>query len=166
MLGFIDKRRERLTNQTFEENPKVNLKDVFKFPPTFWLICFICVSYYVSVFPFVTLGQVYFIQKYNFSSTNANFITGLVYLISAFASPLLGFAIDKVGRNVIFVLVAILMTLTSHALLALTSFNPYINIILMGIGYSLLASALWPMVALIVPVYRQGTAFGKNFSIL
>ena len=31
----------------------------------------------------------------------------------------------------------------------------------MGIGYSLLASALWPMVALIVPLHRQGTAFGK-----
>ena len=38
-----------------------------------------------------------------------------------------------------------------------------ISIILMGIGYSLLAAALWPIVALIVPIYRQGTAFGNIY---
>jgi len=40
----------------------------------------------------------------------------------------------------------------------------------MGIGYSLLAAALWPIVALIVPLHRQGTAFGEfgviSFSFL
>ena len=100
-------------------------------------------------------------KKYAFSSANANFITGLVYLISAFASPVLGFAIDKIGRNVAFVLTAVLMTLLSHILLAVTQINPYVSITMMGFGYSLLASALWPMVALIVPLHRQGTAFGK-----
>jgi len=46
------------------------------FSPSFWLICFICVAYYVAIFPFVTLGKVYFEEKYQFSSQNANFITG------------------------------------------------------------------------------------------
>ena len=141
---------------------QVSWKDVLAFPLNFWLVCIICVSYYVAVFPFVTLGQVYFIQKYEFSDSNANFITGLVYLISAFAAPIFGFAIDKIGRNVIFVISAVLMTLISHVIMAFTLWNPYISIICMGIGYSLLAAALWPIVALIVPTYRQGTAFGEN----
>ena len=136
-------------------------RDVLSFPLSFWLVCIICVSFYVAIFPFVTLGQVFFIQKYQFSSTNANFITGLVYLISAFAAPMFGCIIDKFGRNVTFVLLAVVITLMSHAILAFTMLNPYFSIILMGIGYSLLASALWPMVALIVPLHRQGTAFGK-----
>lgn len=161
VLGLVDKRRERLTRQTFAENPQVALKDVLKFPLTFWLVCIICVAYYVAVFPFVTLGQVYFMRKYSFSSGDANFITGLVYLISAFAAPVFGLAIDKIGRNVVFVFLAVLLTMLSHILLAFTDINPYVNIVIMGIGYSLLASALWPMVALIVPLHRQGTAFGR-----
>jgi len=31
----------------------------------------------------------------------------------------------------------------------------------LGIGFSLLACAIWPMVSLIVPLHRQGTAFGE-----
>ena len=160
VLGLVDKRRERLTSQTFGENPHVRFRDVLKFPLNFWLICGICVSYYVAVFPFVTLGQVYFMQKYGFSSANANFITGLVYLISAFASRAFGFSIDKVGRNVAFVMVSVILTLLSHVIMAFTEINPYFNVGLMGFGYSMLASALWPMVALVVPLHRQGTAFG------
>ena len=30
----------------------------------------------------------------------------------------------------------------------------------MGVSYSMLASALWPMVALVVPEYQLGTAYG------
>ena len=31
---------------------------------------------------------------------------------------------------------------------------------MMGVSYSMLASALWPMVALVVPEYQLGTAYG------
>ena len=31
----------------------------------------------------------------------------------------------------------------------------------MGMAYSLLASALWPIAALIIPEYQLGTAYGK-----
>ena len=30
----------------------------------------------------------------------------------------------------------------------------------MGIGYSLVACALWPLVAMVVPEYQLGTAYG------
>lgn len=30
----------------------------------------------------------------------------------------------------------------------------------MGISYSVLASALWPLVALVIPEYQLGTAYG------
>ena len=37
---------------------------------------------------------------------------------------------------------------------------PYIAIVLMGLAYSLLACALWPLVAFIVPEHQLGTAYG------
>ena len=87
---------------------------------------------------------------------------GLIYLISAFASPLLGFLIDKTGRNVTYVLLSIAATLVGHAILAFTFLNPYFAVILMGVAYSLLASALWPIAALIIPESQLGTAYGEK----
>ena len=84
-----------------------------------------------------------------------------MYLMSAFIAPVIGHLIDRIGRNIAFVFFAVIITLLSHCILGFTSINPYFGIVPMGIGYSLLAAALWPMIALIVPLHRQGTAFGK-----
>lgn len=40
------------------------------------------------------------------------------------------------------------------------SWNPYIAISCLGVAYSLLASALWPIAALLIPEYQLGTAYG------
>ena len=37
----------------------------------------------------------------------------------------------------------------------------WVAMVILGIGYSTLASSLWPVIALVVPLHRQGTAFGK-----
>ena len=84
----------------------------------------------------------------------------MVYLISAFASPFCGFLIDLLGYNTLFVNGAILGTIFAHVLLSFTFVNPYVGMVLMGVSYSLLASSLWPMVALIVPKHQLGTAYG------
>ena len=47
-----------------------------------------------------------------------------------------------------------------HCLLAFTQVSPYIGMIVMGVAYSLLASALWPIAALLIPEYQLGTAYG------
>lgn len=99
-------------------------------------------------------------QKYAFSPSEANFISSIVYIISAIASPLFGYVIDKTGRNVFWILVSVLGTIFGHSLLAFTFVNPYIGMIAMGLAYSMLASSLWPLVALIIPEYQLGTAYG------
>ena len=47
-----------------------------------------------------------------------------------------------------------------HGLLAFTYLNPYVPVVIIGVAYSLLASALWPIAALIIPEYQLGTAYG------
>ena len=37
---------------------------------------------------------------------------------------------------------------------------PYLSMVIMGLAYSLLACALWPLVAFIVPEHQLGTAYG------
>uniref|UniRef100_A0A665U4C4 Lysosomal dipeptide transporter MFSD1 n=1 Tax=Echeneis naucrates TaxID=173247 RepID=A0A665U4C4_ECHNA len=166
VLAFLDKRAERILHKEQGKTGEViKLTDVKDFPFSLWLIFIICVGYYVAIFPFIGLGQVFFIEKFNFSPAEARAVNSIVYIISAPASPVLGFMVDKTGRNVVWVIIAVVTTLTAHMMLAFTFWNPWIAMSLLGISYSLLACALWPMVAFVVPEHQLGTAYGFMQSI-
>ncbi|XP_017889471.1 major facilitator superfamily domain-containing protein 1-like isoform X2 [Ceratina calcarata] len=161
LLGIMDKRAERLLRRSEgkEEQP-VSLTDIKDFKPIFWLIALICIAYYVAIFPFIALGKVFFERKYEYDPTLANGVNSLVYLISSIASPAFGYIVDRTGRNVFWVFIGILATIVAHGLLAFTYVNPYMCMVLMGLAYSMLASSLWPLIALVTPEYQLGTAYG------
>ncbi|XP_057329368.1 major facilitator superfamily domain-containing protein 1-like [Microplitis mediator] len=161
LLGLMDKRTETLLRRGHGEEPEVvRLTDVKDFKGIFWLIVVICIAYYVAIFPFIALGKVYFERKYQYDPVAANTVNSLVYSISAIASPLFGFVVDKTGKNVLWVFISITGTITAHGLLAFTNVDPYICMITMGLSYSMLASSLWPLIALVIPEYQLGTAYG------
>lgn len=56
--------------------------------------------------------------------------TSIVYIISTLACPVLGFLVDKTGRNVIWVLSAGVTTLAAHMMLAFTFWNPWIAMVM------------------------------------
>ena len=93
-----------------------------------------------------------------------HFFIGLPYYMSAVLAPLLGFVIDRIGRNTAWVMFSCVATLVAHCLLAIQSSQAlaYVAMVILGVGYSTLASSLWPIIALVVPLHRQGTAFGKK----
>ena len=85
--------------------------------------------------------------------------------MSAVLAPLLGFVIDRIGRNIAWVMFSCVMALIAHCLFIFQSSQilAYIAVVIIGIGYSTLASSLWPLIAMVVPLNRQGTAYGKSF---
>ncbi|XP_056612211.1 major facilitator superfamily domain-containing protein 1 [Triplophysa dalaica] len=166
VLGFLDRRAEKILHKEQGKTGEViKLTDVKHFPFSLWLIFIICVGYYVAIFPFIGLGQVFFIEKFGFSPVQARAINSVVYIISAPASPVLGFMVDRTGRNIMWVLLAVVTTLLSHLMLAFTLWNPWIAMSILGLSYSLLACALWPMVAFVVAEHQLGTAYGFMQSI-
>ena len=56
-------------------------------------------------------------------------IYSVIYIISAVASPVFGFCVDKTGRNIFWVIAGITITLGCHTLLAFTFINPYIPVV-------------------------------------
>lgn len=46
-----------------EKIERIAFRDILHFPWAIWLVCIICVTYYVAVFPFVSLGLVFFERK-------------------------------------------------------------------------------------------------------
>lgn len=160
-LGWMDKRAQRILKRNDNPGGEIaKLSDVKTFKITFWMVSVICVSYYVAIFPFIALGKVFFMRKFDFSPEDANTVNSIVYIISAVASPLMGYLVDKTGRNVLWMFFSVLFTMAGHGILGFTFLNPYVGMIIMGLSYSMLASSLWPLVALIVPEYQLGTAYG------
>lgn len=161
LAGWMDKRAERILKRNINPGGDVaKLSDITTFRLDFWMVSVVCVAYYVAIFPFVALGQEFFVSTFHLTPEQANTVNSIVYLISAIASPVFGFIIDRLGRNVSWVFVATVSTIVAHVLLTFTQINPYIGMSIMGLSYSMLAASLWPMVALIVPEYQLGTAYG------
>lgn len=99
------------------------------------------------------------------SHYEANAVDSIIYTISAVLSPFLGILVDMTGRNIVWVFLSAVITLGSHSILAFSFINPWIAMVFMGIGYSVLACALWPMVALVIPEHQLGTAYGIMQSV-
>ncbi|XP_031573119.1 major facilitator superfamily domain-containing protein 1-like [Actinia tenebrosa] len=165
-IGLLDKRAAKILKKEDSKTGEViSLRDVKDFPTTLWLIFLICVAYYVAIFPFVGLGLALFEEKFDLDPSKAGAVNSIVFIISACASPVLGFMVDRTGKNIFWVLLAILLSLAAHAMVAFTFWNPFIAMSILGVGYSLLACALWPLVSLVVPEYQLGTAYGFMQSI-
>lgn len=162
ILGWMDYRAEKILGRQDEQNnaEPFRITDIKHFKPVFWLLSVICVAYYLAIFPFIALGKLFFERKFDFLPQEANNVNSMVYLLSAALSPFFGILIDKTGRNMTWIIISVVTTITAHGLMAFTFSNPYVGVIILGISYSLLASGLWPLVALIVPEHQLGTAYG------
>ena len=138
------------------------LKEVAKLPCKFWLVAAICSLSYVAVLSFTTVSQVIFEDNFGFKAEDAESLQGVPYLVSAIFMPLLGLMMDRVGRNIYSLTLACFISLLSHIILIAgsTKVFAYIGVTLMGIGFSLLPVALWPMISMITSANQRGIAFG------
>ncbi|KAG1715046.1 Major facilitator superfamily domain-containing protein 1 [Nymphon striatum] len=143
----LDKRASKLLGRdSVETGEQVKITDVKTFPTTFWFISILCVTYYVAIFPFISLSS-------------------LPYIVSAVVAPIIGIIIDKTGRNLVWVLTSVVITLSAHGLIAFTFLSPFIGMAILGVGYAVLACSLWPLVAYVIPHQSLGTAYGIMQSI-
>jgi len=84
ILGYMDKRAERILQRNNNPSGQIpKLTDVFTFKAPFWMVSIICVAYYVAIFPFIALGQTFFMDRFHYTKSEANTVDSLVYLIAA-----------------------------------------------------------------------------------
>lgn len=119
-------------------------------------------------------------ERFGFSDKTAGIVYSLPYFMSAVLSPLLGFAIDKVGKRALFIMTSsILVILACLVTTLLSPETPYneetgegtpnwmvlLPLIFMGVGYSIYASALWGSVPYVVEPKTIGSAFGLTTAV-
>ena len=137
--------------------------------PGFWLIALLCVLFYSCVFPFQKFASELMITKYGIDENVAGTIAGLPALGALLLTPVFGGMIDKRGKSASIMPLGAAMLIAVHGIYSLPFFTAsWVAIILMivlGIAFSLVPSAMWPAVAKIFPAQQLGTAYALIFFI-
>ena len=135
----------------------------------FWLITFLCLIFYSAVFPFLKFATNLMIIKYNVSPDVAGMIPGLLPFGTILLTPLFGSLYDKMGKGATLMLIGSALLTIVHVLFALPIMNIWwfavIVMIMLGIAFSLVPSAMWPSVPKIIPMKQLGSAYAIIFDI-
>ena len=133
----------------------------------FWLIAILCVLFYSAVFPFLKYATSLMINKYGVAPELAGNIPAILPFGTILLTPLFGGIYDKKGKGATIMIIGSLILIVVHALFALPVLNIWwfasFLMVLLGIGFSLVPSAMWPSVPKIIPENKLGTAYAMIF---
>ena len=155
---------EKDTVETAEED-KFRFSDIWKVlsNPRFLMIAILCVTFYCCVIRFKKFGVSILLPLFGVNLDIATKLLAMIPFFTILFTPLFGALVDKVGKATLWMIIGAGLVLTSHLII---TFAPqgvpmyaYIAIALLGIGYSLVPSAMWPSVPKIIPEKNLGTAY-------
>ena len=133
----------------------------------FWLIAVLCVLFYSAVFPFLKYATSLMINKYNVAPELAGNIPAILPFGTILLTPLFGGIYDKKGKGATIMIIGSIILIAVHAMFALPVLNVWwfaaSLMVLLGIGFSLVPSAMWPSVPKIIPENKLGTAYAMIF---
>lgn len=133
----------------------------------FWLIALLCVLFYSAVFPFLKYATDLMVNKYAVDPELAGIIPSLLPLGTLFLTPFFGNLYDRKGKGATIMLIGAVMLIVVHVLFALPILNYWwfatLIMIVLGIAFSLVPSAMWPSVPKIIPEKQLGTAYALIF---
>lgn len=162
---------EEISEATTSEDEGFHLRDLGAIftNPGFWLICLLCLLFYSGVFPFLKFATKLMVSKYAIKSTVAGYIPMLLPFGTIFLTPLFGGIYDKIGKGATLMIIGSVMLVVVHVLFALPILNnaafAIFLMIVLGIAFSLVPSAMWPSVPKIIPMKLLGSAYAIIFYI-
>ena len=133
----------------------------------FWYISILCVLFYSAIFPFLKYATNLMMQKFEVSEYVAGLIPSMLPFGTLILTPFFGSLYDRKGKGATIMIIGSLMIIGVHTIFAIPFLNHWlIAVILMmilGIGFSLVPSAMWPSVPKIIPERQLGTAYSIIF---
>ena len=134
----------------------------------FWYVAVLCLMFYAGVFPFLKFATKLMVFKYGVAENLAGLIPAMLPFGTIFLTPFFGGIYDKYGKGATLMLIGSVLLTIVHIVFALP-FNSWIVAIVMmvilGIAFGLVPSAMWPSVPKIIPMKLLGTAYALIFYI-
>jgi MFS family permease len=165
-------RQEGIVSQRGEvkEEDKFKFSDIFKVlgNPRFIMIALLCVFFYCCVISFKKFGTSIIIPRFGLDASTASVMISMIAFAPVIFTPLFGALVDKVGKATTWMILGAVLVFCAHLIIGFAPgvhFYGYAAIVLLGIGYSLVPSAMWPTVPKIIPEKNLGTAYSMIYWI-
>ncbi len=133
----------------------------------FWLVALLCVFFYSTVFPFYKYGPDLMVNKFGVSEGWAGVLPGLVPFGTMLLTPIFGTIYDKKGKGASIMILGAVLLIIVHVIFYLPFITSvvaaFFNVLLLGIAFSLVPSAMWPSVPKIIPEKQLGSAYAFIF---
>jgi MFS family permease len=150
-----------------EEDFKLSDIKVIFMNKGWWYIAILCVLFYSAVFPFLKYASDLMVNKFGVDESLAGLIPSLLPFGTMILTPTFGNLYDRKGKGASIMILGAILLIFVHAMFAIPLFNNWIFaiflIIVLGIGFSLVPSAMWPSVPKIIPEKQLGTAYAMIF---
>jgi MFS family permease len=135
----------------------------------FWYITMLCLLFYSAVFPFLKYANELMIQKFHIKATLAGLIPGLLPFGNIFMTPFFGRMVDRKGKAASIMFLGSAMLIGVHLLFAIPMLSHWLVafalMLVLGVAFSLVPSAMWPSVPKLIPEKQLGTAYALIFYI-
>jgi MFS family permease len=135
----------------------------------FWYITMLCLLFYSAVFPFLKYATDLMVQKYHVKLALAGIIPGLLPFGNIFMTPVFGRMVDRKGKAASIMFLGSAMLIVVHLLFAIPLLShwlvAFVLMLVLGVAFSLVPSAMWPSVPKLIPEKQLGTAYAMIFYI-
>jgi MFS family permease len=160
---------ENLRSGVSESEDSFRLKDILVIVKNkgWWYIAILCVLFYSAVFPFLKYATDLMVNKFGVDQEIAGTIPSLLPFGTIILTPFFGNLYDRKGKGATIMIIGAILLIFVHAMFSI----PFLSatpvaialIIILGIGFSLVPSAMWPSVPKIIPEKQLGTAYAMIF---
>jgi MFS family permease len=136
-------------------------RDVLHFSPAYWMLVALCVLWYAGILAFrSTFAIKYFQHAFGLPLAEAGQMNSVIFLTSIVSTPLLGWLCDRTGRYSAILVFGSFLLPAAFVWLHFVGTAPQVGMVLIGMSYSLVGAAMWPMASKLVEAGRFGTALG------
>jgi MFS family permease len=133
----------------------------------FWYIAILCVLFYSAVFPFLKYASDLMVQKFHVKESLAGIIPSVLPFGTILLTPLFGNLYDRKGRGASIMILGSCLLIFVHVLFTIPFLTYWpialVLTVILGVGFSLVPSAMWPSVPKIIPERQLGTAYAVIF---
>ena len=163
-LGVVSQRGEQ------KEEDKFKFSDIIAVikNPRFIMIALLCVFFYCCVISFKKFGTTIMIPRFGMDAEAAATMIASIAFFPVIFTPLFGALVDKMGKATSWMILGSVIVFLAHIIIGFAPASDalgYLSICFLGIGYSLVPSAMWPSVPKIIPEKNLGTAYSMIYFI-
>lgn len=167
----MDGKRDKQESAAGQEEPEEPFRfaDIFSIVKLkgFCYLALLCVLFYSAVFPFLKYAPSLMINKFGIDPEWSGVIPALLPFGNILLTPFFGNLYDRKGHGATIMVIGSIMLVVIHLTFSVAALDHWMValglVLLLGIAFSLVPSAMWPSVPKIIPENKLGTAYALIF---